>query len=595
MELYNSYQHYLGSSNSQFNAAGAYGKEREDFKRQPSGKIFAQIYEKDTESPIKGVKVSIYKMTEEGRILSSHRDEVITMYTNEFGETETVALPTPPIENSLDPLGSKPYSEYAISIEAAGYAPVVLRGTQIFPDVTAVQKMELIPVNRTEGRDYVEVIDIPEHTLIGQYPQQESQQELQQELAKNLETRQDRDIDVIMPEFIIVHDGHPNTKAPRYKVRFKEYLKNVLSSEVAPTWKKDALLANALCVISYSLNRIYTNFYKDKGFTITSTTQFDQKYIHGRNTFNTTDDAVEEVFKQYIAKPGENLPLFAQYRKGRKQPCPFGNRPGMLFQWGSACLADQGMKYPDILKYYYKSIEIRFAEFIQVIKPFPGFNLKEGDQKGAVLTVQKYLFHIRKKYLDIPEVIISGKFDANTVNAVKKFQKIYEIPESGIVDELTWNKLNDMYVYVTNLPGIYPILQNGSQGESVKTLQTLLKKYGYYDGQIDGFYGLGTEKSVKEFQKIKGFTVTGIVRKELWRVLDELQHTYGSPRTTLNNLANNSVPEQTNKVVNITTYPPTNNFNPSLAYPPSTPIMTNSSAYQQPQFFYYNNGYHPYY
>ncbi|EJQ93792.1 peptidoglycan-binding protein (plasmid) [Bacillus mycoides] len=593
--MYNSHQYFSGSSKPPSSTAGVFGEEQEAFYRQPSGKIFAKIYEKDTESPIKGVKVSIYKMTEEGRILSSRQSDIITLYTNEFGETDTVALPTPSKENALDPLGSKPYSEYAISFEAAGYAPLILRGTQIFPDVTAVQKMELIPVSGTEGRDSVEIIDIPEHTLIGQYPQQESQQELQQEHKKQQETRQSMDVDVVLPKFVIVHDGHPNTPAPRYKLRFKDYIKNVLASEVYPTWKKDALIANALCVISYTLNRIYTNYYKDKGFTITGITQFDHKYTHGRNTFEETDDVVEEVFKQYIAKPGENAPLFAQYRAGKKQPCPFASRPGMLYQWGTACLAEQGMHYMDILKYYYKNVEIRLADFIQVIKSFPGYNLKEGDQKEAVRTIQKYLFHIRKKYSDIPEIIINGNFDSNTVNAVKGFQKHFQIPENGIVDELTWNKLNDIYVYVTNLPGFYPILQNGSRGESVKTLQTLLKKYGFYSGQIDGILGLGTEKSVKEFQKIKSFTVTGVVRKELWILLEEIQYTAGTTRATLAKVKNNSMPEQTNTGVNIKTYPPSKNTNPLFVYPPSTSIMTNSPTHQQPQSFYYENGYYPYY
>ncbi|MEW9578999.1 peptidoglycan-binding protein [Bacillus toyonensis] len=591
MNVYNSHHYFLGSSKPQFSTTGSYGEKYEPFYRQPSGKIFAKIYEKDTESPIKGVKVSIYKMTEEGRILSSQRDDIITLYTNEFGETDTVALPTPSKENALDPLGSKPYSEYAISIEAAGYAPVVLRGTQIFADVTAVQKMELIPVVSTEERDSVEIIDISEHTLIGQYPQQESQQELQQEHEKQQDARKNIDVDVSLPEFVIVHDGHPNTPAPRYKLRFKDYIKNVLASEVYPTWKKDALIANALCVISYTLNRIYTNYYKDKGFTITGITQFDHKYTHGRNTFEETDDVVEEVFKQYIAKPGDNAPLFAQYRAGKKQPCPFASRPGMLYQWGTACLAERGMNYMDILKYYYKNVEIRLADFIQVTKSFPGYNLKEGDQKGAVRTVQKYLFHIRKKYSDVPEVIISGMFDTNTVNAVKSFQKNFQIPENGIVDELTWNKLNDIYVYVTNLPGFYPILQNGSQGESVKTLQTLLKKYGYYVGQIDGFFGLGTEKSVKEFQKIKSFTVTGVVRKELWRLLEEIQYTAGPTR----DLEYNPISVQTNTGANIKTYTPSLNTNQQFIYPSSTPSITNSSTFHYPQSFYYQNGYYPYY
>ncbi|PGM94043.1 peptidoglycan-binding domain-containing protein [Bacillus cereus] len=593
--MYNSYPNFSGSLNPPYSIARSSNERQQASFRQPSGKIFAKIYEKGTEMPIKGVKVSIYKMTEEGRILSSRQSDIITLYTNEFGETDVVALPTPTVEDTIDPLGAKPYAEYAVSMEAVGYAPVILRGTQIFPEITAVQKMELIPVSGAEGRDVVEIIDIPEHTLIGQYPQQDSQQEQQQELQTTLETRQGRDIDVIIPEFVIVHDGHPNTPAPRYKLRFKDYIKNVLASEVYPFWKKDALIANALCVISYTLNRVYTNHYKDKGFTITGITQFDHKYSHGRNTFEETDTVVDEVFKQYIAKPGENAPLFAQYRQGKKKPCPYASRPGMLYQFGTACLAERGMNYMEILNYYYKNVEVRLADFIQVIKSFPGYNLKEGDQKAAVRTIQKYLFQIRKKYTNIPEIIINGTFDSNTVNAVKAFQRNFQIPENGVVDEVTWNKLNDMYVNVTNLPGFYPILQNGSQGESVKMVQSLLKKYGFYAGEIDGFFGLGTERSVKEFQKIKSFTVTGIVRKELWRILEELQFTAGTQRTTIDNGINNTLKEQKNLNLNIKSHNPSNNTNSLFVYPPSTSIMTNSPTNKQSQSFYKENGYYPFY
>ncbi|EOO70010.1 hypothetical protein IIC_04812 [Bacillus cereus VD021] len=586
--MYNSHPYSSGGYKPPYSIAGVSDEGQEALYRQPSGKIFAKIYEKDTERPIKGVKVSIYKMTNEGRILASRQSEVLTLYTNEFGETNTVALPTPPKENASDPLGSKPYSDYAISIEAAGYAPVVLRGTQIFEDVTAVQKMELIPISEAGERDSVEIIDIPAHTLIGQYPQQESQQELQKELETQQEIREDSDRDIVIPEFITVHDGHPNTPARNYKMRFKDYIKNVIASEVYPTWKKDALLANALCIMTFTLNRIYINPYKGKGFDITSTTQFDQKYTHGRNTFEHTDDAVDEVFKQYLAKHGENTPFFTQYRDGKKQTCLFAKRPGMLYQWGTYCLAEKGMTYLEILKYYYKDIEVRLAEFIQVIKSFPGKILKEGHQNAAVETIQKYLFHIRRRYTDIPEVRVNGTFNSSTANAVKAFQRQCQIPENGAVDEVTWNKMNDIYVYVTNLPGIYPILQNGSQGELVRRLQNLLKNYGFYEGQLDGFFGLGTEISVKEFQKIKSFTVTGVVRKELWIVLEAIQYTMGTSRTSL---TSDTIPQQTNTGLNIKTQAPSQNQKPLSIYPSS---MTNVSDYQQTQSFYNNNRYYPF-
>ncbi|MDM5188136.1 peptidoglycan-binding protein [Bacillus sp. DX4.1] len=560
----------------------------EPLYRQPSGKLFAKIYEKDTEKPIKDAKISIYEMTEEGQIVTSRQNNIITLHTDEFGETHTIALPAPPQEYALDPLGPKPYREYTIAIEAIGYEPVIVRGAQIFADVTAKQTMEMIPVSETAGRQSVKIIDIPEHKLIGQYPQQEIQPQSQP-------IRQNGDYDVFIPEFVIVHDGHPNSRARRYKVKFKDYVKNVLAHEIIPSWKKEALLANAFCIMSFTLNRIYTRHYEAKGYTITSSTAVDQQYTHGGNTFEETDNVVEEIFKQYIAKPGIVEPLFAQYRAGKKTPCPYAIRPGILYQWGTACLAEQGKNYMEILKYYYKEVEIRLAEFIQVVKPFPGFNLKEGDQKEAVRTIQKYLYHIRKKYKDIPEINVSGIFDLNTTNAVKSFQKHFQLTENGVVDEQTWNKITDIYVYVINLPGTFPILQAGSRGESVKILQTLLKKFGFYTGDVDGVFGMGTEKSVKEFQKVKGFTVTGIVRKELWRVLEELQFSVRESRISLPNVTNNSMFHETHASLNGNQQNPSSFTNSSSIYSSHTPFIPNTSVYQKSTYPYYGNGYYPFY
>ncbi|WP_438824443.1 peptidoglycan-binding protein, partial [Bacillus sp. JJ864] len=485
----------------------------EPLYRQPSGKFFAKIYEKGTERPIKDAKISIYEMTEDGKIVTPRQDNIITLHTDEFGETPTIALPAPPQEYAFDPLGPKPYSEYTISIEVEGYEPVIIRGAQIFAEVTAKQTMELEAINETTGRSSVKTFDIPAHKLIGQYPQQE----IQPQISRN------HDTDVMIPEFVIVHLGHPDARAPRVKVKFKDYIKNVVAHEIMPLWKREAIIANALCIMSFTLNRVYTKHYAVKGFTITNKIQFDQQYVLGGNTYEQTDDVVEEIFKQYIAKPGIIEPFFAQYRAGRKIPCPYAIRPGILYQWGTSCLAEQGKNHIEILKYYYKDIEIRLAEFIQVVKSFPGTNLKEGDQNEAVRTIQKYLYHIRKKYKDIPEINVSGIFDSNTTNAVKSFQKYFQLVENGIVDNVTWNQISDIYVNVINLPGAYPILQAGSRGESVKILQILLKRAGLYTDEPDGIFGTGTEKSVKEFQKIKGFTITGVVRKELWTILEESQ------------------------------------------------------------------------
>jgi peptidoglycan hydrolase-like protein with peptidoglycan-binding domain len=558
----------------------------EPLYQQSSGKLFAKIYEKGTERPIKNAKISIYEMTEDGQIVNPRQNNIIILYTDQFGKTPTTALPAPPQEYAFDPLGPKPYREYTISIEAEGYESVIIRGAQIFAEVTAKQMMELEPSNRTIGRPSPKMVDIPAHKLIGQYPQQE----IQPQINRN----PDADVDVMIPESIIVHLGHPNSRAPRRKVKFKDYIKNVLAHEIFPSWKKEAIIANALCIMSFTLNRVYNKHYVAKGFTITSKIQFDQQYTPGGNTYEETDNVVEEIFKQYIAKPGIIEPFFAQYRAGKKDPCPYALRPGILYQWGTSCLANQGKSHMEILKYYYKDIELRLADFIQVVKPFPGANLKEGDQNKAVRTIQKYLYHIRKKYKEISETNVNGIFDLNTTNAVKSFQKYFQLVENGIVDDVTWNQISDVYVNVINLPGTYPILETGSRGESVKILQTLLKRAGLYGEEVDGIFGMGTEKSVREFQKIKGFTITGVVRKELWTVLEESQFSVRNYESASFNIANNPTFYEENTNLDRNQQNPSSVTNQSSIYPSEVASVPNESSHQKLIYPYYKNNYYSY-
>jgi len=498
----------------------------EHLYRQPTGKLFAQVYEKDTGKPIREAKVSVSEMIvdEQEQVSTSEmitdeqiprQNPIATVQTNQFGETATIALPTPPKEYSLDPLGPKPYSEYILTIEAPGYVPIMLRGIQVFEETTANQKTELIPVNRTNGDQSIQIIDIPQHKLTGQYPDQQLQlHNPDRPPADNF------DIEVMIPDIVIVHGGHPKVSAaPKYTVPFKDYIKNVTAHEIYATWPKETIKANVLCVISYTLNRVYKKHYSEKGFTITNSTSVDHMYVHQGTTYEEINTIVDEIFSQYLIKPGKIEPFFAQYCQGKKGPCQHGG----LSQFGSAHLGVQGRNHLEILFHYYRELEIRTANYLKITKEFLGRNLQEGDHGDDVRILQTYLVQITKKHTEIPKVAVSGSFESKTASAVRSFQKKFSLPENGIVDEQTWYKLTDIYIYVINLPGVLPILNRGSHGELVKKLQTLLNKAGFYAGTMDGVFGAGTEKAVQEFQKMKGLTITGIVRKETWKSLEGLQ------------------------------------------------------------------------
>ncbi|WP_017152233.1 SpoIID/LytB domain-containing protein [Bacillus bingmayongensis] len=313
----------------------------EYFYRASTGKLIVSVYEMNTEKPIKGAKVSIRKQEGNGHIIT-------TIETNEIGQTNVVSLPAPPKEYASDPLGPKPYSEYILTIEAPNYGVKVIRGVQIFADTTARQKVEMAPIIRTGNQQSIKIIDIPEHKLTEQFLERQFQPQYFSCIPSI--------VNVKIPKFIIVHDGDPHAQAPRYRVSFKDYIKNVAASEIYPTWPKEALRANIICMTSFALNRIYRGYYFVRGFTISSSAQFDQSYNHGKNTFAEIDGIVDEVYNQYIANPYSTEPLLIPYCSGIRT-CPIG----YFSRWGSKYLAEQGRDYLNIIRNYYPVAEIRFV------------------------------------------------------------------------------------------------------------------------------------------------------------------------------------------------------------------------------------------
>ena len=265
--------------------------------------------------------------------------------TDTSGQSETLELAAPPLEYSLNPqIEEQPYSEYTLDITAPGYEPMSIAGAEILPDVTAIQNVQLRPLADNEAEN---VFVIPAHTLYAEYPPKIPEDEIKpmNETGEIVLSR------VVVPEYIVVHDGSPrDTTAQNYYVRYKDYIKNVASSEIYATWTENTIRANVLAIMSFTLNRVYTEWYRNQGydFTITSSTAFDHKWIPERNIFDTISVIVDELFANYLSRPNVRQPILTQYCDGRRVQCP-----NWMTQWGSQALGEQGYSAIDILRYYY--------------------------------------------------------------------------------------------------------------------------------------------------------------------------------------------------------------------------------------------------
>lgn len=276
------------------------------------GKLKIQINSEITSFPIADASISIsYTGVPEQTL------EQVT--TDSSGQTETLELAAPPLEYSLNPtIESQPYSEYTLSVTAPGFEPINISGTEILPDVTAIQNITMRPNTATPQQ---EVFVIPAHTLYGTYPPKIAEDEIKptDETGEIVLSR------VVVPEFIVVHDGSPrDSTAQNYYVKYKDYIKNVASSEIYATWPENTIRANVLAIMSFTLNRVYTEWYRNKGydFTITSSTAFDHKWIPERNIYDTISVIVDELFANYLSRPNVRQPILTQYCDGRQVSCP---------------------------------------------------------------------------------------------------------------------------------------------------------------------------------------------------------------------------------------------------------------------------------
>ncbi len=373
-------------------------------------------------------------------------ENVATATTNTQGQTNLIPLPTPNIEYSEQPSAIRPYSTYKIAVFAPGYEPIQIYGAQILPGEISTQTLRLIPLTQSQNPS-AEVFTIPGSTLFEEFPPKiaESETKTVQETGEIVLSR------VVVPEFIIVHDGPPSDKnATNYYVKYKDYIKNVASSEIYATWPEATIIANILAIQSFTLNRIYTEWYRNKGynFNITTSTAYDQKWIYNRTIYENISLIVDGIFDQYLARPNITQPILTQYCDGNRVSCP-----NWLSQWGSKALGDQGYSASEIIKYYYgDSMYIATAEEISgVPASWPREDLELGSSGSKVAQLQRQLNAISKSYPLIPKISEDGVYGSQTANAIKIFQQIFNLPETGITDFTTWYKVSEIYVGVSRI------------------------------------------------------------------------------------------------------------------------------------------------
>lgn len=365
--------------------------------------------------------------------------------TNSSGQTEQVSLDAPPLEYSLTPGDQQPYSEYNLSISAPGYKPLVISGTEILPDATAIQPVAMEP--ETDPVPEETPIVIPDHTLYGNYPPKIAEAEIKP-VGESGEIVLSR---VVVPQTVVVHDGTPtDSSAKNYYVPYRDYIKNVASSEIYATWPEATITANVLAIMSFTLNRVYTEWYRNQGydFTITSSTAFDHKWIYGRNIYESISVIVDEIFDNYLSRPEVKQPILTQYCDGRQVTCP-----NWMTQWGSCSLGKRGYSPIEILRHFYgSSIYINTAEQISGIPAsWPGADLTIGSSGQKVQQLQEQLDAIATVYSAIPRITPDGFYGPATAAAVREFQSIFGLPQTGVVDFATWYKISHIYVGITRI------------------------------------------------------------------------------------------------------------------------------------------------
>ncbi|MEZ3425992.1 MAG: LysM peptidoglycan-binding domain-containing protein [Lachnospiraceae bacterium] len=472
--------------------------------------------------PLSGVRI---------QILDDVGNTVYSLTTDENGETEAMPLETVDKRFSLNQYYSgTPYVNYSVLAQAAGFNSALISDIPIFDGETAVLPVALIPMQEMQRSASRTEINIGEPAVAMQ-----EQRNQEGSVTAPYVLRQ-----VVIPNPITVHLGAPSASAANVQVSFPDYVKNVASSEIYPTWPEAALTANIYAIITFALNRVYTEWYRSRGysFDITNSPAYDQYFVYGRPIYESISRIVDRIFNEYVRRQGQNAPYFTSFCNGTTVSCQ-----GMS-QWGTVTLANRGLAPLEILRSYYPNdIEIAETNIVTgVISSYPGAPLRVGSSGLDVQTIQTYLNRIRRNYPAIPAITDeAGTFGDSTKNAVTRFQSIFGLSPDGIVGKSTWYKLSSLYTAVTRLSeldsegntlgiGTVPpssVLRQGSRGPDVITLQYLLNVIAeYYPGipapTQDGIFGSGTQQSVVAFQRAMQLTPDGMVGPLTWRTLYEV-------------------------------------------------------------------------
>lgn len=397
------------------------------------GYLKFNVYGDNVANPVKNAKVTILKDGE----------EIYNTTTDENGTTPLITLDTvDKIYSEEEQYNVRPYETYDAVVEALGLNKTTVEGIQILDGITSIQDVYLSSIDNGEN-DVVQ--EVTPNTLWKDYPPN-----IWQEIENTNEGIAPIVLkEVLIPPYVVVHDGVPsNTNAPDYKVPFTDYIKNVASSEIYPTWPTETIKANVLAIISFTLNRVYTEWYRSRGydFTITSTTSYDQKYTRGGTIFEPISTIVDEIFNNYIRSGVRLEPLLAHYKSDTTEE-------GYLSQWGSKELGDRGYSAKEILRYYYGDNINIFTANASVNYPYSyTTTLKKGDCSSDVYLLQNALNYIRGSYPGIPVIENpSGYFDSSTEEAVKTFQKVFSLTQTGTVNYQTWYKISYILTAVKDL------------------------------------------------------------------------------------------------------------------------------------------------
>ena len=486
-----------------------------------TGTLRIQTFAARQSAPVEGVTVAV-----QGDGFTLHR------ITDATGSAADIPIEAPACALSLDESNTtRPYAIVSLTAAKPGYRTVRIEGIQIFAGQVTLAQPQMLPVTE-EDRDIPNApIVIPPHALFagsggsGPQPRENCTPRVLEQ--------------VVIPKNITVHLGKPAAAARNVTVSFRDYIANVASSEVYPTWPEQALRANIHCQISLALNRIYTEWYPSKGYTfnITNSTSYDQYYVHGRTVFEVMVRITDDIFNTYLRKSGTVNPYYSEYCDGKSVTCPG------LKQWGTVTLANNGRSALQILRYYYgSSIEIVRTKNIRSIpQSYPGTPLRQGSRGTAVFTLQRQLNRITKDYPFLGKLTVDGVFGSRMAATVRAFQKQFNLTADGVVGRQTWYKISYIYVSVKDLAELTSegetstgtlsngtwngtVLSTGASGSAVEQVQFWLNTLAQYDSaipsvKVDGVFGTATANAVRAFQRKYGLTVDGIVGQTTWNSL----------------------------------------------------------------------------